>query len=263
MPRFAANLSMLFSEHPFLDRFEAAAAAGFEAVEYLFPYDYDVTELKACLDRYGLSQALFNAPPGDWTAGERGIACLPGREQEFMAGIEQALGYATVLGNRHIHVMAGLLPADLAYDEAHVCYIDNLKRAARRARQQAVTLLIEPINYVDMPGYFISLQEDAVDLIDEIDEPNLRLQFDCYHCQVMQGNVVETFRSLLPYIGHVQIAGVPGRHEPDIGELHYPYIFEQFEACGYGGYIGCEYRPRTDTREGLGWLQAATPPNPA
>lgn len=263
MPRFAANLSMLFNEQPFLDRFEAAAAAGFEAVEYLFPYDYGVKELKARLDRYGLSQALFNAPPGDWAAGERGIACLPGREQEFMAGIEQALDYAAVLGNRHIHVMAGLVPGNLAYDEAHACYIENLKRAAQRARQQAVTLLIEPINYIDMPGYFISLQEDAIALIDEIDEPNLRLQFDCYHCQIMQGNVVETFRNLLPYIGHVQIAGVPGRHEPDNGELYYPYIFEQIEAAGYGGYIGCEYRPRTNTEEGLGWLHAAMEPSPA
>ncbi|MFC6672708.1 2-oxo-tetronate isomerase [Marinobacterium aestuariivivens] len=263
MPKLAANLSMLFNEVPFLDRFEAAAMAGFEAVEYLFPYDYEVADLRQRLNRFDLSQALFNAPPGDWAAGERGIACLPGREREFMEGIEQALEYAAVLGNRHIHVMAGRVPDHLAYDEAHGCYVDNLRRAAQRARQEAVTLLIEPINYVDMPGYFISLQEDAVALIDEIDEPNVRLQFDCYHCQIMQGNVIETFRNLLPYIGHLQIAGVPGRHEPDIGELHYPYIFEQIEASGYDGYIGCEYHPRANTVAGLGWLQAAMASDPA
>ena len=258
MLKLAANLSMLFTEHPFLDRFEAAATAGFRAVEYLFPYDYPATELKARLERFNLHQALFNAPPGNWETGERGIACLPGREPEFIDGIERALDYAAELGNDRIHVMAGVVPGDLAFERARACYIDNIKRAAQRARQDGILLLIEPINNLDMPGYFVNRQEDAVDLIEEIDEPNLRLQFDCYHCQIMQGNVVDTFQRLLPHIGHVQIAGVPGRHEPDVGELHYPYIFERIEASGYDGYIGCEYRPRMTTTDGLGWLNTVT-----
>lgn len=263
MPNLAANLSMLFTELPFLDRFEAAARAGFSAVEYLFPYDVEVQDIRQRLDRFGLTQALFNAPPGDWQAGERGIACIPGREAEFAEGIERALAYAAVLGNRRLHVMAGLLPAGLAYHQARACYVQNLRHAARAVRKAGLTILIEPINNVDMPGYFVNYQQEGVALIGEIGEPNVKLQFDVYHCQMMQGNVVATFNSLLAHIDHVQIAGVPGRHEPDVGELNYPYILSQLETAGYRGYIGCEYRPRATTVEGLGWLHAAMELNPA
>ncbi|MEH6649885.1 MAG: 2-oxo-tetronate isomerase [Motiliproteus sp.] len=254
MPNLAANLSMLFTELPFLERFEAASKAGFSAVEYLFPYDYDPELLQQLLARHNLTQALFNAPPGDWDAGERGIACLPGREAEFEQGIDRALAYAAVLGNQRIHIMAGLLPVTLSADEANICYVRNLRYAAHKAQEVGITLLVEPINNVDMPGYFVNYQEQGVALIGLIDEPNVRLQFDCYHCQMMQGDVVATFNKLLPYIGHVQIAGVPGRHEPDVGELNYRYIFDAFEAAGYHGYVGCEYKPKASTVDGLAWL---------
>lgn len=253
MPNLAANLSMLFAEHEFLDRFEAAADAGFTAVEYLFPYDFSPAEIKAKLDQYGLTQALFNAPPGNWDAGERGIACIPGREAEFAEGINRALEYAAVLGNQRIHVMAGLKPENVTYEEARACYISNLKQAACAAQSAGLTILVEPINNVDMPGFFINFQEEGAELISEINEPNVRLQFDCYHCQMMQGDVVATFRKLLPVIDHIQIAGVPGRHEPDIGELNYAYIIGEIDQAGYSGFIGCEYKPRATTAEGLGW----------
>lgn len=253
MPNLAANLSMLFGEHEFLERFEAAADAGFTAVEYLFPYDFSPAEIKAKLDQYGLTQALFNAPPGNWDAGERGIACIPGRETEFAEGINKALEYAAVLGNRRIHVMAGLKPENVAYEEARACYVSNLKMAACAAQSAGLTILVEPINNVDMPGYFVNFQEEGAELISEINEPNVRLQFDCYHCQMMQGDVVATFRKLLPVIDHIQIAGVPGRHEPDIGELNYAYIIGEIDQAGYSGFIGCEYKPRATTTEGLGW----------
>ena len=253
MPNLAANLSMLFAEHEFLDRFEAAADAGFTAVEYLFPYDFSPAEIKAKLDQYGLTQALFNAPPGNWDAGERGIACIPGREAEFAEGINRALEYATVLGNQRIHVMAGLKPENVTYEEARACYVSNLKLAACAAQSAGLTILVEPINNVDMPGYFVNFQEEGAELISEINEPNVRLQFDCYHCQMMQGDVVATFRKLLPVIDHIQIAGVPGRHEPDIGELNYAYIIGEIDQAGYAGFIGCEYKPRATTTEGLGW----------
>lgn len=255
MPNLAANLSMLFTELPFLERFEAAARAGFDAVEYLFPYDYEPRVLQQLLDQHGLTQALFNAPPGDWDAGERGIACLPGREAEFEQGIGRALAYASVLGNQRIHVMAGVVPATLSAAEAQVCYVRNLRYAAHRAQEAGITLLIEPINNIDMPGYFVNYQEQGVTLIGLIDEPNVRLQFDCYHCQMMQGDVVATFRKLLPYIDHVQIAGVPGRHEPDLGELNYRYILAAIVSAGYAGYVGCEYKPKAATVDGLGWIE--------
>ncbi len=256
MPKLAANLSMMFGELPFPGRFEAAAKAGFSAVEYLFPYDFDPHDIRGWLDRFDLAQALFNAPPGDWDAGERGIACLPGREDEFADGIEKALAYAAVLGNRRIHVMAGLVPEALAYEEARICYVQNLRHAARVAQRAGLTILVEPINTIDMPGYFVNYQEDGVALIEQIGESNVRLQFDCYHCQMMQGNVVATFRKLQSYIDHVQIAGVPGRHEPNVGELNYPYVLSQIDASGYQGFVGCEYKPSTTTLDGLGWISS-------
>ncbi len=258
MPNLAANLSMLFGEYAYLDRFEQAAKAGFRAVEYLFPYEYEAEQIKARLDQFALEQALFNAPPGDWEAGERGIACIPGREAEFAEGIERALGYARVLGNTRIHVMAGLTPPEVSYESARGCYVKNLRLAARMAEEQGVTLLVEPINNLDMPGYFVNYQEDGATLIEEIDQPNVKLQFDCYHCQMMQGNLIATFKKLQPLIEHIQIAGVPGRHEPNVGELNYDYILREFDKAGYTGFVGCEYRPKRTTEAGLGWLAGWT-----
>lgn len=255
MPKLAANLSMLFGEFPFMARFEQAAKAGFKAVEYLFPYPYPAAELQQQLRDFGLEQALFNAPPGDWDAGERGLACIPGREAEFGAGLEAALAYAAQLGNRRIHVMAGITPAAVDPVEVRACYIANLQWAAAKAASAGITLLIEPINNRDMPGYFLNYPDEAVALLDAIAAPNVRLQFDCYHCQRMQGDVVATFARLQPWIEHIQIAGVPGRHEPDLGELNYGYILNAFDQAGYQGFVGCEYLPSTTTWAGLGWMQ--------
>jgi len=254
MAQLAANLSMLFTEHTFLERFEAAANAGFKAVEYLFPYDFSATQIKQALDKHQLVQALFNAPPGDWGAGDRGIACLVGREAEFARGIATALSYAQIIGNKRLHVMAGILPESDDYQAARQCYINNLRLAAKAAQKLAITILIEPINNIDMPGYFVSFQEQGAQLIADINEPNVRLQFDCYHCQMMQGDVVNTFKKLHSVIDHVQIAGVPGRHEPNIGELNYHFILNAIDNTGYSGFVGCEYKPLSHTNAGLSWL---------
>jgi len=255
MPRFAANLSMMYTEHDFLDRFAAAAADGFRAVEYLFPYDYPAAEIKARLDANGLVQALFNAPPGDWAAGERGIATLPGREAEFRDGIGRALEYAAVLGNDRIHVMAGILPAGEDRAPRRARYLENLAYAARAAAAQGVTVLIEPINPRDMPGYFLTRQDHGQAVCKEVGADNLKVQFDCYHCQIVEGDLAVKLKRDFAGIGHIQIAGVPERHEPDIGELNYPYLFDVIDGLGYDGWIGCEYRPRAGTSAGLGWLR--------
>jgi len=256
MIRLAANLSMLFTEHDFLDRFAAAAEAGFRGVEYLFPYAYSPEDIRAALDRAALEQVLFNLPPGDWEAGERGLASLPGREAEFRDSVTEALRYAQVLACPRVHAMAGLLP--LEADEAtrtahHATYIDNLRFAAGEAEKAGRELLIEPINTRDMPGYFLSRQDQAMAVLEEVNAPNLRLQFDLYHCQIMDGDLIRHLERQFDRIGHVQIAGVPQRHEPDVGEVHYPAIFDRLETLGYVGWIGCEYRPLAGTREGLGW----------
>jgi len=254
MPRFAANLTMMYNEHTFLDRFAAAASDGFAAVEYLFPYDFAAAELKARLDASGLTQALFNAPPGDWAAGERGIASLPGREAECARGIDRALEYAAVLGNDKIHVMAGLAaPGDDRARHREV-YLRNLAHAAEQAAAAGITIVIEPINTRDMPGYFLSRQDEAQAICREVGAPNLKVQFDCYHCQITEGDLATKLERDMAGIGHIQIAGVPQRHEPDIGELNYPYLFALIDALGYDGWIGCEYRPRAGTSEGLGWF---------
>jgi hydroxypyruvate isomerase len=266
MPRFAANLSMLYPELPFLDRFAAAARDGFEAVEYLFPYEHDAGELAARLRANGLQQVLFNAPPGDWNAGEKGLACLPGREDEFRRGIAQALRYAEALACPRVHVMAGLLPAGRERADLRPTYVANLKQAAREAARQGVNLLIEPINLRDIPGFFLNRQDHAHELVAEIGEPNVQVQMDLYHCQVVEGDVAMKIRQYLPTgrVGHFQIAGVPQRHEPDRGELNYPYLFDIIDevsaACGWQGWVGCEYRPARGaqpggTSEGLGWLR--------
>ncbi|MBS9402328.1 hydroxypyruvate isomerase family protein [Halomonas sp. TRM85114] len=256
MTRLAANLSMLFPEHDFLDRFAAAAEAGFRGVEYLFPYDHAPETLRAALDEAGLEQVLFNLPPGDWEAGERGIACLPGREAEFRDSVVEALRYAKVLDCPRVHAMAGLLPqgADEATHAAHqATYIANLRFAAGEAAKVGREVLIEPINTRDMPGFFLSRQAHAMAVLGEIGADNLRLQFDLYHCQIMDGDLIRHLEHQFAAIGHVQIAGVPERHEPDVGEVHYPALFERIEALGYSGWIGCEYRPAGTTRAGLGW----------
>ena len=255
MPRFAANLSMLYPQHEFLDRFAAAAADGFEAVEFLFPYDYSATELKQRLSDNGLVQALFNVPPGDWAAGERGIATLPGREDEFRSGFDRALEYAAVLGNTRVHVMAGLLAAESDRARHHSVYLQNLAYAADQAGKAGITVLLEPINTRDMPGFFLNRQDQAQAICKEVGATNLKVQFDCYHCQIVEGDLATTLRRDFDRIGHIQIAGVPDRHEPDQGEVNYPYLFELMDHLGYDGWVGCEYRPKGDTSTGLQWLR--------
>ena len=259
MPRFAANLTMMYTEHAFPDRFKAAAKDGFKAVEFLFPYDYAATDLKAHLDDNGLTQALFNAPPGDWAKGERGIASLPGREDEFRRSIDTALEYASVLGNDKLHVMAGLIGPDQDRARHRAVYIDNLTYAAQQLAPHNITLVIEPINTRDIPGFFLNRQDEAQAICAEIGMDNLRVQFDLYHCQIVEGDLaVKLKRDMIrPHggIGHIQIAGVPDRHEPDLGEINYPYIFTLIDQLGYDGWIGCEYRPKAGTSAGLGWLK--------
>jgi hydroxypyruvate isomerase len=255
MPRFAANLSMMFTEVAFLERFAAAAHDGFKAVEYLFPYDFAVEDIRARLDAHHLEQALFNAPPGDWAAGERGIAALPGREDEFKRSIDTALRYAGVLGNTKLHVMAGLVAMGADRARYHATYVANLAYAAQAAATQGITVLMEPINTRDMPGYFLNRQDDAHAIRAEVGAPNLKVQFDCYHCQIVEGDLAMKLRRDHAGIGHIQIAGVPERHEPDTGEINYPYLFEVIDSLGYDGYIGCEYRPRAATSAGLGWAK--------
>lgn len=255
MPRFAANLSMMYNEHAFLDRFAAAAADGFQAVEYLFPYEHPAAELRARLDANGLTQALFNAPPGDWAAGERGLASLPGREAEFRDAVGRALEYAGVIGNDRVHVMAGLVPANADRARYRATYLENVAFAAKAAAAQGVTIVLEPINTRDMPGYFLNRQDDAQAICKEVGAANLKVQFDCYHCQIVEGDIAMKLKRDMPGIGHIQIAGVPERHEPDLGELNYPYLFDLIDTLGYQGWIGCEYRPRAGTSAGLGWLK--------
>jgi len=266
MPNFAANLSMLYNEHDFLDRFAAAARDGFAAVEYLFPYAYPAAELAARLRDQGLQQVLFNGPPGNWDAGERGLACLPGREAEFRAGIEQALAYAVALDCPRVHVMAGLAPAGVERARLQATYEANLAWAAAQAAAAGRDVLIEPINTRDIPGFFLNRQDEAHRIVQALGAPNLKVQMDLYHCQIVEGDVAMKLRQYLPTgrVGHLQIAGVPQRHEPDLGELHHPYLFQvidEIRAAGqWEGWIGCEYRPARGavpggTSDGLGWLR--------
>jgi hydroxypyruvate isomerase len=253
MLNFAANLSMMYTEQPFLDRFAAAAADGFRAVEYLFPYEHAPGDIASRLREHGLTQALFNLPPGDFAKGERGIAALPGREAEFAASVETALTYARATGCTRLHAMAGIAPHDADLEAMRATYVANLRLAARQFAPHGITLLIEPINTRDMPGYFLSLQHAAHDVVAEVGAPNLKVQMDLYHCQIMEGDLERKIERWLPGVGHFQIAGVPQRHEPDTGEVNYAYLFERLDALGWTGFIGCEYRPRAGTREGLGW----------
>ncbi|TDP72809.1 2-oxo-tetronate isomerase [Roseateles toxinivorans] len=257
MPRFAANLTMMYTEHGFLDRFAAAAADGFRAVEYLFPYAFGKAELTQRLADNGLRQVLFNAPPGDFEAGERGIACLPGREDEFRRGfLELALPYAEALACPRIHLMAGLVPAGVDRAALRATYLENLAWAARQAASAGREVLIEPINTRDIPGFFLNRQDEAHAIVAEVGAPNLKVQMDLYHCQIVEGDLAMKLRRYLPggNVGHIQIAGVPERHEPDLGEINHPYLFALLDELGYQGHIGCEYRPRAGTSEGLAWF---------
>lgn len=261
MPQFAANLSMLYPELDFLDRFEAAASDGFKAVEFLFPYAFERREIAARLKAHGLQQVLFNAPPGT-RDGERGLACLPGREAEFRKGIAQALDYAAALACPRIHVMAGLLPAGSDRAALYPTYTGNLRWAAQEAARQGVNILIEPINQRDIPGYFLNRQDHAHQVIADVAAPNLKVQMDLYHCQIVEGDVAMKLRRYLPggNVDHIQMAGVPERHEPDRGELNYPYLFSLLDDLGYAGWVACEYRPQAGLRAGgtsagLGWLR--------
>ena len=276
MPQFAANLSMLYTELPFLDRFQAAAQDGFTAVEFLFPYAWPAADIAARLQAHGLRQVLFNAPPGGvdaassvqaWDDGLRGICCIPGREAEFRQGVAMALAYADALDCPRIHLMAGLVPEGLERAAVRPTYVANLRWAAAEAARAGRGVLIEPINTRDMPRFFLNRQDHAHEILAEVGAPNLQVQMDLYHCQIVEGDVATKIRQYLPTgrVGHIQIAGVPERHEPDTGELNVPYLMGVLDAvaaqCGWNGWVGCEYRPRRGavpggTSDGLGWMKA-------
>jgi hydroxypyruvate isomerase len=243
----------MFQEHDFLDRFGAASRCGFRGVEYLFPYEWAPADIRRALDDSGVEQVLFNMAPGDWAGGERGMAALPGREADFAGTVTQAIDYARELGCTQLHAMAGIVHAGLDRDEAEKVYVANLRHAADEAARHGITVLIEPINTRDMPGYFLNTTTAARRILAAVSRPNLRLQLDLYHCQIMEGDLTEKIREHLEAVGHIQIAGNPGRHEPDVGEIHYPWLFDRLDRLGYDGWIGCEYRPRSSTLAGLGW----------
>jgi 2-dehydrotetronate isomerase len=255
MPRFAANLSFLFTELPFLDRFAAAAEAGFPGVECLFPYETPTAAIAERLDRCGLTLALFNLPPGDLAAGERGFGALPGREREFIAGVERALAYARATGCTRLHALSGVWPADRPRADGEAVLVANLRRAADLLAPHGIDLLIEPINRRDVPGYFLNTTDQALAILDRVGRDTVRLQLDLYHCQIMEGDLANHLRRLAGRYAHLQIAGVPERHEPDRGEVDYSYLFEVVDALGYDGWIGCEYRPAAGTLAGLGWAR--------
>ena len=255
MPTFAANLSFLFNELPFLDRFEAAAKAGFKAVEFLFPYEYGAEEIALRLRQHQLQNVLFNLPPGDWAAGERGIAILAGREQEFADGVAKAIHYAQALACPRLHALAGIAPAGSDKQALRKIYISNLKYAANELAKHNLKLMIEPINNRDMPGYFLNTQADAFAICQEVGAPNINMQMDIYHMQMMGEYLEANIRRYLPHVGHIQIANAPGRHEPDDGNINYPQLFELLDELKYQGWIGCEYKPKTTTLEGLGWFE--------
>ncbi|MBR9858411.1 MAG: hydroxypyruvate isomerase [Gammaproteobacteria bacterium] len=255
MPKLAANLSMLFTEVDFLDRFDAAAKAGFQGVEYLFPYDFPAEEIKAKLDANGLTQVLFNLPAGDWNGGERGIACHPDRVEEFQAGVDKAIAYAKVLGNTQINCLAGIQPAGVSYEEAEATFVANLKFAADKLEAAGIKLIAEAINTRDIPGFFLNNTQQALDIIEKVGSDNLAFQYDIYHMQIMEGDIIPTIEKNLGIINHIQLADNPGRHEPGTGELNYHNIFAFLDKAGYQGWVGAEYKPATTTEEGLGWLK--------
>ena len=256
MTKLAANLTMLFNEHGFMDRFEAAARAGFRGVEFLFPYAFDADRIADRLDTWQLDLVLHNLPAGNWEAGERGIACHPDRIGEFQDGVGEAIRYATALGVKQLNCLAGIQPPGVAGDDARKTVVNNLRFAADMLKEHKIRLLIEPINTFDIPGFYLSRTQQAVDLIKETGSDNLYVQYDIYHMQRMEGEIANTIKANLDIIRHIQLADNPGRFEPGTGEINYRYLFGMLDRIGYDGWIGCEYKPRAGTVEGLGWRVA-------
>ncbi|NRF24015.1 hydroxypyruvate isomerase [Vibrio coralliilyticus] len=254
MAKFAANLSMLFTEVDFLERFDAAAQAGFSGVEYLFPYAFDAEQIKQKLEQNNLTQVLFNLPAGDWDAGDRGIACDPSRIEEFQSGVALAIQYAKVLGNTQVNCLAGITPAGVSQQDAHAAFVINLRYAAQALQEAGLRLVIEAINTRDIPGFFLNTTEQAKEVIKEVGSDNLFIQYDIYHMQIMEGDLAPTMSANIGQIAHVQLADNPGRHEPGTGEINYPFVLKHLDELGYQGWVGCEYKPKTTTTEGLDWL---------
>ncbi len=257
MVQFAANLSMMFDEVDFLARFEAAAGAGFKAVEYLFPYDFTADEIASRLSDNGLKQVLFNTPAGDWGAGERGTACDPGRIDEFRDGVAKAIGYAKILDCGQLHCMAGLTPQGADPGALRKTYVENLRFASGEMEKAGIRCLMEMINTRDIPGFYLNRSAQAEEILAEVGSSNLYIQYDIYHMQIMEGDLAPTMERLLPKIAHVQLADTPGRNEPGTGEINYAFLFAHLDRIGYRGWIGCEYKPATTTQQGLGWMKAA------
>ncbi|WP_353433398.1 hydroxypyruvate isomerase [Polynucleobacter sp. MWH-UH23A] len=258
MPQFAANLTMLFNEAPFLERFDLAGRAGFKAVEFLFPYAFPAQEIKAKLDKNQLQLVLHNLPAGDWEAGERGIACLPDRKEEFREGVAKSVEYAKCLNVGQLNCLAGKAPADVDPNVLRTTFIENLRYAASELKKASLRLLIEPINTFDIPGFYLSRTTQAIEIMDEVGADNLFLQYDIYHAQRMEGELANTIQKYLPRIAHIQLADNPGRNEPGTGEINYRYLFAFLDRIGYKGWIGCEYKPATTTQAGLTWLSEHT-----
>jgi hydroxypyruvate isomerase len=256
MPRFAANLTMLFTDRPFLERFEAAARCGFRAVEYMFPYQEDVDGIAKSLERLGMTQVLFNLPAGDWTAGDRGIAVNPGRREEFRRGVAEAVEVARRLGCRQLNCLVGKRIESFSEDEQWRCLVDNIRYAARQLEAHNITMMVEPINTYDVPGFFLHTSSQGARLLDEVGVHNVRLQYDVYHMQRMEGNLAHTIARLRDRIGHVQIADSPDRHEPGTGEINFSYVLRHLDTLGYKGYVGLEYRPATTSEASFGWIEA-------
>lgn len=255
MPRFAANLTMLFGESPFLERFQAARRAGFEAVEFLSPYEHAPEEVARAARDAGVEVALFNMPMGDWAGGDRGTACLPSRRTEFREGVARAVAYARALGTPRLHAMAGVPPPGADAGELRRTYLENLRFAGRALAAHGMTLLVEGLNPRDVPGYYLVTSRQAFELMDEAAVPNLAYQYDVYHMQIVEGDLAPTLEKRLARIGHVQIADTPGRHEPGTGEINYRFLLRHLDRIGYRGLVGCEYRPLAGTEAGLGWMK--------
>ena len=255
MPKFFANLSMLFGEHDFLGRFSAAANAGFAGVEYIGPYAFPKEQVAETLQANNLKQVLFNLPTGNWDGGERGIGCLPDRVGEFQDGVGKAIDYAKALGCTMINCLAGILPGDVTRRTGYTTLASNLSFAAKALKQENILLIVEPINSYDIPGFLLNRSKEGIEVIDDVGSDNLKLQYDIYHMQRMEGELGATLTKLMPRIGHIQLADNPGRHEPGTGEINYTYLFKLIDSLGYGGWIGCEYKPKGKTVEGLGWIK--------
>lgn len=255
MPKFSANLTMLFNEVPFLDRFERAYRAGFRGVEYLFPYEYPEEKLAEKLAMYGLTQVLFNLPAGNWTAGERGIACLPGRSAEFREGVARAITYAKALKCPRVNCLVGIGPTGVPGGKVRQTLVDNLRFAATALEQEHIELLVEPLNNQDIPGFYLAHTRDALKLFKAVNHTNLHLQYDVYHMQIMEGNLAKTIKENIGNIAHIQVADNPGRNEPGTGEINFTNLFRLIDEAGYTGWVGCEYRPKGATEDGLGWVK--------